>query len=166
MVELRQMRVGVLFGGMSEERPISLMTGSAIVNTLHGEGYDTIGIDVNETVSEKIRKEKIEVAIVALHGRFGEDGTIQGLLELMRIPYTGSGVLGSALAMDKIITKEMFSFHGIPTPDYFTLSRSSLSESNPIPPQFDFPLVVKPASSGSSFGVTRSEEHTSELQSR
>lgn len=160
-MELRRMRIGVLLGGMSEERPISLLTGAAIAGTLRAEGYDTVEIDVDERVAERIRRENVGVAVLALHGKYGEDGTIQGLLEMMKIPYTGSGVLGSALAMDKIVSKELFLFHGIPTPAYFTTSSDPRDGGEHIPCGFGFPLVVKPSASGSSIGVTIARDRES-----
>lgn len=160
-MELRRMRIGVLLGGMSEERPISLLTGAAIAGTLRAEGYETVEIDVDERVAERIREENVGVAVLALHGKYGEDGTIQGLLEMMKIPYTGSGVLGSALAMDKIVSKELFLFHGIPTPAYFTVSSVPRAGDEHIPCGFGFPLVVKPSASGSSIGVSIARDRDS-----
>src|SRR3972149_11757264 len=115
---LKKKRVGVLMGGLSREREISLKTGKAILKALTEKGYPAVSIDVRDDVAEKLVKEKIECAFLALHGRFGEDGTIQGVLELMRIPYTGSGVLASALAMHKIMSKKLFLCEKIPTPRF------------------------------------------------
>ncbi len=104
----KKMKIGVLMGGLSREREISLKTGTAILKALQEKGYDVHGIDVGHDIAEVLIREKIECAFIALHGRFGEDGAIQGMLELMRIPYTGSGVLASALAMHKIVSKKIF----------------------------------------------------------
>ena len=112
---LKKKKVAVLKGGLSKEREISLKTGKAIEKALTAKGYPTVCIDVGYDVAEKVAREKIECAFVALHGKFGEDGTIQGMLELMRIPYTGSGVLASALALHKIVSKKIFLFEGIST---------------------------------------------------
>ena len=111
-------KIGVLMGGLSREREISLKTGTAILKALQEKGYNAHAIDVGHDIAEVLIREKIECAFIALHGRFGEDGTIQGMLELMRIPYTGSGVLASALAMHKIVSKKIFLCEKIPTPSY------------------------------------------------
>src|SRR6478736_6136924 len=122
MTSLR--RVGVVMGGTSAEREISLRSGLA-------------------------------VAFLALHGRLGEDGCVQGLLELIGIPYTGSSVLSSALAMDKLKAKEMFRLHNVPTPPYYTLEASQLDELDEVHGSFGFPVIVKPRREGSSLGVAR-----------
>lgn len=141
-------------GGVSAEREISLKTGEAIVKALRVRGYDVCPIDVGYDIAERLISEQIRVAFIALHGRFGEDGTIQGMLEIMRIPYTGSGVLASALSMDKIMSKRIFAAHAIPTPASHILQategvKEALEKLN-----FPFPMVVKPASEGSTIGVT------------
>ncbi len=141
-------RIGVLMGGISHEREISLKTGAAILQALHEGGYHAIGIEVSSDICERLLQERIDVAFIALHGRWGEDGTVQGLLELLRIPYTGSGVLASALAMDKIKAKEIFLFHGLPTPEFIIPQ-----EKKPLEPPFPPPWVVKPASEGSTIGI-------------
>ena len=143
-------RIGVLMGGISQEREISLKTGAAILKALQEGGYNAVGIDVSGDIVKRLVQERIDAAFIALHGRWGEDGTVQGLLELLRIPYTGSGVLASALAMNKIKAKEIFLFHGIPTPEFITPQQEGeLSSEPPFPP----PWVVKPASEGSTIGV-------------
>ena len=109
-------RVAVLYGGKSSEREVSLKTGAAIGKALQEKGYDAVLMDVDDDVAGKLRAEKIAVAFNALHGRYGEDGCIQGLLESMFIPYTGSGVLASAVGMDKVYAKQLFLAHGVPTP--------------------------------------------------
>lgn len=142
-------RIGVLMGGISQEREISLKTGTAILKALQEGGYNAVGIDVSADIVKHLVQERIDAAFIALHGRWGEDGTVQGLLELLRIPYTGSGVLASALSMNKIKTKEIFLFHGIPTPEFITPQEGEFSSEPPFPP----PWVVKPASEGSTIGV-------------
>lgn len=149
----RDKRVGVLMGGISHERDVSLKTGRAILNALRESGYNAIGIEVSFDIVKRLLEEGIDVAFIALHGRWGEDGTVQGLLELLRIPYTASGVLASALAMNKIKAKEIFTYHGIPTPEFVTPQEDELEEL-PFPP----PWVVKPASEGSTIGVSIIEE--------
>jgi D-alanine-D-alanine ligase len=135
-------------GGVSREREISLKTGAAILQALQEGGYQAVGIEVSSDIVERLLQERIEVAFVALHGRWGEDGTVQGLLELLRVPYTGSGVLASALAIHKIKAKEIFLFHGIPTPEFIAPQEGGIAE-----PPFPPPWVVKPASEGSTIGV-------------
>lgn len=143
-----------MMGGLSREREISLKTGKAVLKALHEKGYPAIAIDVGENIAEKLVKEKIDCAFLALHGRFGEDGTIQGMLELMRVPYTGSGVLASALAMHKIMAKKFFLYEKIPTPRFEVFHREDIQKGPqkifPLP----FPLIVKPAREGSTIGVS------------
>ena len=141
-------RIGVLMGGISREREISLKTGAAIVKALREGGYNTVGIDVSPDIVQLLVEDRIDAAFIALHGRWGEDGTVQGLLELLHIPYTGSGVLASALAMNKIKAKEIFRFHDIPTPEFITAQGGNFQE-----PPFPPPWVAKPASEGSTIGV-------------
>jgi D-alanine-D-alanine ligase len=109
--ELKKKRIGVLMGGPSPERKISLKTGKAVLRGLLAKGYQALGIEVDRSLATYLLKEKIEVAFVALHGPWGEDGSMQGLLEMMGIPYTGSGVLSSALAMNKVMAKKIFHYH-------------------------------------------------------
>jgi len=151
---LMKKKVGVMMGGLSREREISLKTGKAVLKALAEKGYNVCPIDVDEGVAEILLKEKIEFAFLALHGRLGEDGTIQGMLELMRIPYTGSGVLASALAIHKIMAKKFFICEGIPTPRFAAFQREEVKKdpSKTIP--FPLPLVVKPAREGSTIGVS------------
>jgi D-alanine-D-alanine ligase len=149
-----QDHVGVLLGGVSAEREISLRTGEAIMKALRGRDYNVCPIDVGYDIAERLISEQIGVAFITLHGRFGEDGTIQGMLELMRIPYTGSGVLASALSMDKIMSKRIFSAHAIPTPAFHILEATEGVKEALEKLSFPFPIVVKPASEGSTIGVT------------
>ncbi len=147
-------------GGVSREREISLKTGKAILKALTEKGYFVAAIDVGDDIVEKLAKEKIECAFLALHGRFGEDGTIQGMLELMRIPYTGSGVLASALAMNKIMCKKFFLCEGIPTPRFEVIRRDEVKREPAKGTSLPLPVVVKPAGEGSTIGISivRSEE--------
>jgi D-alanine-D-alanine ligase len=153
-------RIGVMMGGLSREREISLKTGKAILKALTEKGYTAIAIDVGDDIAEKLVKEKIECAFLALHGRFGEDGTIQGMLELMKIPYTGSGVLASALAMHKVMSKKFFLCEKIPTPRYEVFQREKIKKDLPKKTSLSLPVVVKPAREGSTIGVSivRKEE--------
>lgn len=150
---MKDKKVAVLYGGRSAEREVSLLSGAAIQTALRSRGYDAELLDVGLDVAEKLREMKAQVAFIGLHGRFGEDGAIQGLLESMGIPYTGSGVLSSALAMDKVATKQVFVARGIPTPDYVAVrpEDAKLLTGKALP--FGLPAVVKPASEGSSVGV-------------
>jgi D-alanine-D-alanine ligase len=144
----RNKRIGVLMGGISREREVSLKTGNAMLKALQEGGYQAIGLEVSADIVQRLQQAQIDVAVIALHGRWGEDGTVQGLLELLRIPYTGSGVLASALAMNKIKAKEIFLYHGLPTPEFITPEEDDLEE-----PSFPPPWVVKPASEGSTIGI-------------
>lgn len=143
--------VAVLMGGLSAERDVSLASGEAVAAGLERSGYKVIRIDVNERLDEALRQARVEAAYIALHGRLGEDGTVQGLLEMMRIPYTGSSVLASALAMDKELTRNILASRGIPIP------KGALADPAvpfDLPVGLRLPVVVKPADEGSSFGVT------------
>ena len=151
---LKKKRVAVMMGGLSREREISLKTGKAISRALAEKGYAVIPIDVGDDIAEKLVKEKIECAFLALHGRFGEDGTIQGMLELMKIPYTGSGVLASALAMHKIMSKKLFLCEKIPTPRFEVFRRDEIKKDQPKKISLPLPVVVKPAREGSTIGVS------------
>jgi D-alanine-D-alanine ligase len=149
-----QGHIGVLMGGVSAERKISLRTGEAIMKALRARNYNVCPIDVGYDIAERLISEQIGVAFITLHGRFGEDGTVQGMLELMGIPYTGSGVLASALSMDKIMSKRIFSAHAIPTPAFRILHPTEVAKESLEKLGFPFPIVVKPASEGSTIGVT------------
>lgn len=147
-------KIGVLMGGLSSEREVSLRTGEAVLAALRDRGHDAIPIYVDGDVDVALRQEAIDVAFVALHGRLGEDGCVQGLLELMGIPYTGSDVMASALAMHKVKAKELFRLHNLPTPAYYTLTPDDCADLAGVHGDFGFPCVVKPAREGSSVGVT------------
>ncbi len=155
VVNIRDKKIGLLMGGASQEREISFKSGEACLKALESKGYKVVPIDVNTELPLALKGAAIEVAFLALHGRPGEDGTVQGLLETMRIPYTGSGVLASALAMDKLQTKRIMMNLGIPTPDYRVLRYPEGVACAPDDPEFFHKLlVIKPAREGSTIGVT------------
>ncbi|MBI3598017.1 MAG: D-alanine--D-alanine ligase [Nitrospirae bacterium] len=147
-------KIGVLMGGISAEREISLKSGAAVAESLIRQGYIVCPIDVNPEIALTLRQENVDVAFIALHGRHGEDGIIQGLLEMMQIPYTGSGVLASALGMDKAQSRKLFIASGLATPASLLLieTEKSIFKTESLP--FGYPAVVKPISEGSSVGVT------------
>jgi len=149
-------RVGVVMGGASAEREISLRSGQAVAAALERLGHDVTPIVLGAGSDPLLAlcASDIEVAFLALHGRFGEDGCVQGLLELMEIPYTGSSVLSSALAMDKLKAKEMFRLHNVPTPPYYALEAARADDLEEIHGSFGFPVIVKPRREGSSLGVS------------
>jgi D-alanine-D-alanine ligase len=149
-------RVGVLMGGTSAEREISLRTGEGVAKALESRGHDVVRVvlGAGQPADQALREASIDVAFLALHGRLGEDGCIQGMLEMMGIPYTGSSVLGSALAMDKLKAKEMFRLHNIPTPPYYVATNADLLELEELHGSFGFPVIVKPRGEGSSVGLT------------
>lgn len=146
-------RVAVLFGGKSAEREVSLKSGRAVLEALQSAGVDAFGIDVGDDFLQRLVSEKIDRAFIVLHGRGGEDGSMQGLLECLEIPYTGSGVLASALAMDKLRTKQVWQSLGLPTPRHAVLSTEAdcISAAG----ELGFPLIVKPAHEGSSIGMAK-----------
>ena len=153
-------RVGVVMGGSSGERDVSLRSGSAVADALESRGHDVVRIHLGQgsaaDFAGSISRARIDVAFLALHGSHGEDGCAQGALELLRVPYTGSGVLASALAMDKLKAKELFRLHNVPTPPYYVVSSADdLADAGAIHGSFGFPVVVKPRSEGSSLGVTK-----------
>ena len=146
-------RVGVLLGGKSGEREISLMSGNGVLEALRSKGVDAHAFDTGLRCPTELAKEKFDRIFISLHGRFGEDGTIQGLLELLGLPYTGSGVLASALAIDKIVTKQVWISNGLATPEYEELTATS--DWNAVVQHLGLPLIVKPAHEGSSLGITK-----------
>ncbi|MEO0102568.1 MAG: D-alanine--D-alanine ligase [candidate division WOR-3 bacterium] len=145
------MRVGILCGGWSREREISLLTGKKVYESLRRQGYECFLIDLNQNFAQQIREAKIDLAFICLHGKPGEDGTIQGFLELLGIPYTGSGVGASAVGMDKILTKIVFSYYSIPTPEFFLIEREE--DVQLAIEKLGLPIVLKPRYEGSSIGV-------------
>ena len=151
---LTEKKIGVFMGGKSTEREISLRSGKAIYTALKDSGYDVVAIDTGSDICEALRREKIDIAFIALHGGHGENGAVQGMLEVLEIPYTGSGILASALAMDKEASKKIFLYHKIPVPSFEVLSREQGAKSiNSLHIGFSMPWVVKPATEGSSIGV-------------
>ncbi len=146
---MKDKHVAVLLGGFSSERPVSLSSGNACADALEGEGYRVTRVDVGRDVGAVLSALKPDVVFNALHGPFGEDGTIQGILEYLGIPYTHSGVLASALAMNKDLAKKVARASGIPVAESRIVSRFSVADQHPMKP----PYVVKPISEGSSFGV-------------
>jgi D-alanine-D-alanine ligase len=145
-------RIGVLMGGLSAEREVSLKSGAAVHKALLSRGYNAVAVDVGRDLSTVLAKEQVEVAFIALHGRYGEDGCVQGLLELMGIPYTGSGVLASALAMHKLYSKQAFAAAGLTITPYVAVKRGEQLTVDQLP--FGLPVVVKPVQEGSSVGVS------------
>ena len=145
--DLLDKKVAVLMGGLSSEREISLRSGQAVLAGLGRGGYHAVPIDVDRSLYEQLKEEQIQVAFIALHGRWGEDGVVQGLLEMMGIPYTGSGVLASALAMDKCLCKILLESLAIPTPAYKICSSQEDCS-------YPLPFVIKPAREGSSVGIS------------
>lgn len=137
-------------GGLSAEREISLRSGNACLKALTSRGYNSVAIDAVRDLPFRLRDEGIEVAFVSLHGRYGEDGTVQGLLEVMGIPYTGSGVLASAIAINKAVTKEILRSKGIRTPGFTAVRRIEDAKELKI----NLPVVVKPAKEGSTIGIS------------
>ncbi len=163
-------------GGTSAEREISLRSGTAIYNALKGLGYCAVAVDVGPDICNVLNRDRIEIAFLALHGGYGENGSMQGMLEVLGIPYTGSGVLASALAMDKEASKKIFLYHNIPVPPFVVIQRPTfITPSLTLPPRgggqgwggdselridFNLPWVVKPATEGSSIGVNIVRDET------
>jgi D-alanine-D-alanine ligase len=146
-------KVAVLLGGTSAERDISLLSGNAVLKALQSKGVDAHGFDPKLRSIFDLQREGFQRVMISLHGRYGEDGTVQGALELMGIPYTGSGVMASALAMDKWRTKLVWQAAGIPTPKYLLLNADSNWKK--VLDTLGLPLMVKPAREGSSIGITK-----------
>ncbi len=161
-------RIGVLMGGFSSEREVSVRSGLAIYQTLQELGYDSVLIDVGKGLVNDLKKEKVRFAFLALHGGIGENGAVQGLLELLGLPYTGSGVLASALAMDKEASKKIFSYHRLSVPPFIVVhkvtakrSRGTEPLTTELPtPSFELPWIIKPAAEGSSIGVSIVKERS------
>ncbi len=152
-------RVAVLKGGRSLERQVSLRSGARVEDALTRLGHELISIDVAGDLIERLREAGPDVAFIAMHGRDGEDGTVQELLEILDIPYTGSGVLGCVRSADKVLAKHLMLEAGLPTPEFFAFSETAFSELGAadalgaIEDRLDFPIVVKPSSQGSALGV-------------
>ena len=151
--ELKKLKIAVLYGGVSSEREVSLRTGQAVIAALTRCGYNVVGIDADRHLASSLVASGAEIVFIALHGRHGEDGTVQGLLEILGLPYTGSGVLASSMAMDKVTTKRLLIQQGINTPDFCVYRQGD---------DFDlfarqikrWPVIAKPAHEGSTIGVT------------
>jgi D-alanine-D-alanine ligase-like ATP-grasp enzyme len=146
-------KVGVLFGGRSAEREISLMSGAGVLQALQSQGVDAHAFDPAQRSLAELAAEKFDRVFIALHGRFGEDGSMQGALEQLGIPYTGPGVLASAIAMDKAMTKRVWLQQGLATPKFEMLNASS--DWNSVSQKLGLPLIVKPAHEGSTLGLTK-----------
>jgi D-alanine-D-alanine ligase len=149
-------KVAVLMGGLSAEREISLLSGNAVLDALKNKGVDAHAIDVDENIVNELSAGNYQRAFIILHGRGGEDGTIQGLLELLNMPYTGSGVMASSLAMDKLKTKQIWLAMGLPTPEFTILDSEESCEQ--ALKDLALPLIVKPVLEGSSIGMSKVEE--------
>jgi D-alanine-D-alanine ligase len=150
-------KVAVLMGGTSAEREVSLMSGSGVLHALKAQGVDAYAFDPATRDLSELKREGFGRVFIALHGRHGEDGTVQGALELLGIPYTGSGVMASAIAMDKTMTKRVFAAEGLPTPRWLWLSADDVARERlrTVPDELGLPLIVKPPREGSSLGVTK-----------
>ena len=150
-------KVAVLMGGHSAERQISLMSGGGVLQALRARGVDAHAFDPAERELSELKSEGFERCFIALHGRFGEDGTVQGALELLGIPYTGSGVMSSSISIDKVMTKRVWLAEGLSTPRYQLLRRGSYSREQvlKVPDDLGLPVIVKPAREGSSIGVAK-----------
>lgn len=150
--ELKTKKIGVLMGGLSAEREVSLKSGAAVHQALAARGYNAVAIDVGRDAAQVLAREAVDVAFICLHGRLGEDGGVQGLLEVAGIPYTGSGVLASALAMNKIFAKTVFAANGLTVAAYRVVLRGEPLDLATL--GFPLPVVVKPSQEGSSVGVS------------
>jgi D-alanine-D-alanine ligase len=150
-------KVAVLMGGASAERDVSLMSGGGVLAALRSQRIDAHAFDPSQRDLVELKREGFQRCFIALHGRHGEDGTVQGALELLGIPYTGSGVMASAIAMDKVMTKRLWLHEGLPTPRYVVLGEGAhgAEHSRQVPDTLGLPLIVKPPHEGSSIGVTK-----------
>ncbi|MBL0422210.1 D-alanine--D-alanine ligase [Ramlibacter sp. AW1] len=150
-------KVAVLMGGRSAEREVSLMSGAGVLKALQGQGVDAHAFDPAERDLSELKRKGFKRAFIALHGRFGEDGTVQGALELLGIPYTGPGVLSSAIAIDKVMTKRVWLAEGLSTPRYVLLRKGAYTPEQvaAVPRELGLPLIVKPAREGSSIGLAK-----------
>jgi len=161
---MKSKRIGVVMGGTSAEREISLRSGRAVARALEKAGHDVVRLEIGNQLHalKMLHEARLDLAFLALHGRLGEDGCIQGMLELLGVPYTGSSVLASALAMDKLKAKELFRLHNVPTPPYYvyegSMERAAILECHG---SFGFPVMVKPRREGSSIGITRADDFDS-----
>ena len=166
-------KIGVLMGGLSSERDISMRSGLAVYQALQELGYNSVLIDTSKDIVNTLKKEKVKLVFLALHGGIGENGAIQGMLEVMGLPYTGSGIMASAVAMDKEASKKIFSYHGLPVPPFVVVQRpasgvrrsgkdsKTQTQSSELKTDFDMPWVVKPAEEGSSIGISMVKDENS-----
>jgi D-alanine-D-alanine ligase len=158
MPEIRQLgRVAVLMGGSSAEREISLMSGQGVLQALREQGVDAHAFDPHQRPLQDLKAGGFDRVFIALHGRGGEDGCLQGALELMQLPYTGSGVMASSICMDKVMTKRVWLAEGLPTPRWVRLDSTDLQRERirAVPDELGLPLIVKPPREGSSIGVSK-----------
>jgi len=167
--DLKSKKICVLMGGRSGERDVSLRSGKRVFESLQRQGFNVISMDLEDDLVTRLKAAKVDIVYIILHGRYGEDGAVQGLLEIAGIPYTGSKVLASALAMNKVAAKRMFVTAGIVTPRCLTVDANQdiKNEARRIARDFSFPLVLKPVSEGSSLGVyliKKPEELLSKLE--
>jgi len=158
-------KVAVLFGGDSAEREISIRSGTGMLEALRRQGVDAYAFDPRDRSLDALQREGFDRAVIALHGRWGEDGTVQGALELLRIPYTGSGPMASAIAMDKVVTKELWRAAGLPTPNWQVLDAAQVEDADgrtQLIAHLGLPLIIKPAHEGSTLGLTK-VQHESQI---
>ncbi len=148
--------MAVLLGGVSAEREVSIRSGNGVLQALRRRGVDAHAFDPARQPLDDLRREGFQRAFIALHGRYGEDGTVQGALELLRIPYTGSGVMASAVAMDKVFTKRIWGSLGLPTPAFEVVRRGQALHA--LPERLGLPLIMKPPHEGSTIGVTKVQD--------
>jgi D-alanine-D-alanine ligase len=150
-------KVGVLYGGRSAEREVSLMSGGGVLKALQSKGVDAHGFDTAERSLAALAAEKFDRVFIALHGRYGEDGTLQGVLEQLGIPYTGSGVMASSIGMDKVMTKRIWLSHGLPTPRFIVLDSkdTDADELRKVPDELGLPLMLKAPHEGSTIGISK-----------
>jgi len=155
-------KVAVLMGGSSAERQVSLMSGNGVLQALQSQGVDAHAFDPAERELGELRRQGYARVFIALHGRHGEDGTVQGALELLGLPYTGSGVMASAIAMDKVMTKRVWVAEGLPTPPWVWLAPQDQARERvmAVPDSLGLPLIVKPPREGSSIGITKVLGHS------
>jgi D-alanine-D-alanine ligase len=155
-------KVAVLMGGHSAECEVSLMSGSGVLKALQSKGVDAHAFDPAERDLSELKRKGFKRCFIALHGRFGEDGTVQGALELLGIPYTGSGVMASSISIDKVMTKRVWIAESLPTPKYILLRRGAYTREQvrEVPDDLSLPLIVKPAREGSSIGVVKVEGYS------
>lgn len=152
---MKKIRLALLSGGVSSEREVSLNSGKQVFEALDKDKYDIVLYDPKTDLEQLVvDADKIDAALIILHGPFGEDGTVQGLLDLLDIPYQGAGVLGSAMAMNKLVAKRLYDGAGVPTPSYLSFTLDEKINMSQVVPKLGLPVVVKPACAGSSVGMT------------